>query len=955
MLGLENKLKLVIPEEIAKEYNYSLEEIQTNDKEILGYDKQISDLNAVLYNPKAPTGMLLGMQGSGKTSLVRYWVKTRAKTSIPLIVVQLDIERLGELGSDVMVSRMRKLLTNMQIIKNATQEANPGINFQMALFIDEIHKLNNYGEATKGIGEKAGSSGAMNAFKEETAEGVFPVIAATTDYEYRINIKPDGAFDRRFAKIYITQPAKSIVFKILKTSLNTWLNAGKFIPEISDKTLSDLIDYTNAYIYNQANPGKSLDILASAVGLCTNRHLENPNDGWEITHEVLEQVFLANGFRIGSYDEPDINLVIPPDIQKNYNDSLSKMEKGKNTLIGYKEEIIKLDSTMYRPEKPSALLLGKQGIGKTALVEQWIYNRSLTTMPVVVVELNVEKLGTLNENDMISKMKDLLPTLNEIKKATIEANPDKKFQMVLFIDEIHKLYNYGKPDSDKAGSSAAMNALKEGLARAKFPLIGATTDYEYRDYIVNDAAFDRRLGKVIMTPPSLDTTVKILRRRVDSWEGKLDFVPECSDDILREIVKYADAFIQNQVNPDKSLTILDSCVGIARRVHVLDENKGNKITHEIVRQAFLAEDYEIDTDVPPEHIIKVVNESVLGQPLALYQLADVVNTAFYSERNFKRPLFTAFFVGSTGVGKSETAKALAQAFYGRRDAILTLNGGDYATPESSIKAQRFIAAQMTVNKRQVILLDEIEKSHKSVMDMYMRMIDEGIVVDKYGNQRSLNSTVIIATSNLGADIFSDLSEVMHLNQQANPNKLDPRLEEAWWRRESSVRKALQNGDAGLNNGIKPEFLERFSLFVPFLPLARKTMAMIARMQLEKFKQNMTHARYGIDIMLPKKMSHEWWQNQMSFVDTPYGNDDAISVMIAEDLVGSEAKTSGARSITRYIDGSIKTKVTRLLAQRLRHNQPIDGAFKLEAKNASFTTNTGDRPTVEVSYIPVEKL
>src|SRR5699024_4204286 len=175
MLGLRNDLKLVIPEDIAKEYNYSLEEIKTNDKEILGYDKQISDLNAVLYNPKAPTGMLLGMQGSGKTSLVRYWVKTRAKTSIPLIVVQLDIERLGELGSDVMVSRMRKLLTNMQIIKDATKEANPGINFQMALFIDEIHKLNNYGEATKGVGEKAGSSGAMNAFKEETAEGVFPV------------------------------------------------------------------------------------------------------------------------------------------------------------------------------------------------------------------------------------------------------------------------------------------------------------------------------------------------------------------------------------------------------------------------------------------------------------------------------------------------------------------------------------------------------------------------------------------------------------------------------------------------------------------------------------------------------------------------------------------------------------------------------------------------------------
>src|SRR5699024_8405972 len=133
------------------------------------------------------------------------------------------------------------------------------------------------------------------------------------------------------------------------------------------------------------------------------------------------------------------------------------------------------------------------------------------------------------------------------------------------------------------------------------------------------------------------------------------------------------------------------------------------------------------------------------------------------------------------------------------------------------------------------------------------------------------------------------------------------------------------------------------------------MAMIARMQLDKFKQDMTHARYSIDIMLPKKMSHAWWQNQMSFADTPYGDDDTISVMIAEDLVGSEAKTSGARSITRYIDGSINNKVTRLLAQRLRHNQQISGVFKHEAKNASITTNTGDRPIVEVIYIPVEEL
>src|SRR5699024_12347271 len=117
--------------------------------------------------------------------------------------------------------------------------------------------------------------------------------------------------------------------------------------------------------------------------------------------------------------------------------------------------------------------------------------------------------------------------------------------------------------------------------------------------------------------------------------------------------------------------------------------------------------------------------------------------------------------------------AVVRALYVRRDVILCINGVYYATHESVIKAQRFIADQMTVNKQQVILLDEIENSHNTVMDTYMRMIDEGIVVDKYGNQRSLNSTVIIATSNLGSDIFSDLSQVMNLNRQSNPNELDP--------------------------------------------------------------------------------------------------------------------------------------------------------------------------------------
>lgn len=950
-----SKIKVVIPDNVREDYNDALTRMKVGDNTLVGYEKQLRDLDAVLYNP-TPIAMLLAREGSGKTALIEQMLYNKEQTKNPLVMLQLNLERLGELGSDVTVSRLRTLLTAVASVEEATKKTNPNQQFRMALFIDEIHKLNNYGVRSAG---DRGSSGAMNALKEETSRGRFPLFTATTDYEYRVNIEPDPAFARRFKKIKIDPPTNAEMEKILQRRLWSYRQRFGFAPRITPTNLRELVNYSNAYIYDQANPAKGIMILEYCVGLCRRDHAEDPTKGLEITHQTIKDAFKSLQIDIDTQRPNEINLVIPPELQEKYNHSLAQLPMGFNTLIGYKDQLEQLDATMLNIDQPQGMLLGEAGSGKTALVEQWIYNRSMTSMKVAVISLEAEKLGALPENIMISRMRDLLTDLHQIEDATLEANPKLEFQMVLFIDEIHKLNNYGATQANE-GSSAAMNALKEGLARGVFPVIGATTDYEYRQNIVADQALDRRFGKIIMQQPTLDMVIDILQRRLDAMHEKYpdDFIPTGSKKIFKEIVEYTDAFIRNQANPAKSLAILDKAVGIARQKHLKNfkDESGLKLTHEDLRDAFHSEGYTIDTTTTPEHVESVVKERVFGQPLALEQLANVVRSSLYVKRDFKRPLLTALLVGTTGTGKSQTAKQLAKAFFGREDAMVMINCGDYATKESAIDAQHFIGDHVQTNKEQLILLDEIEKADIAVMDTFMRMIDDGIVRDSHNIDRSINSTVVIATSNLGAQIFSQLSDTFHLDRQANPNKLDPALAKEWWTMDQTVRKALQNGDVGLNNGIKPEFLERFSLFIPFLPLAKKTIAMIAHWQIQDFVKSMREdSIHSINIQIPAKESHERWAQLMHTDSTPYGDDDPISVMIAEDVIGKDSQVNGARAINRYINSNLKLAVINLLDSRIKQRSPIDGIFKLEARNSSFQTSGRKQPEVICTYVPKDQL
>lgn len=923
--------KLIIPQALDDKYNHALTPLKMGDNSLIGYHPQLKRLDTIMYNPSRPEAMILGPQGIGKTALIEQWIYNRSYTNLPVVGVRLKIEKLGELDTKKMASRMSDLLLDMNEVRKATIKDN-GYNLQMVVFIDEIHKLNNYGTTRNTVG----SSAVMNALKEGLARGQFPLIGATTDYEYRTNIKQDPAFDRRFGKIMMQQPDRKDCVTIVRRRMNVFRNEGKFVPTASNDQLQDLVDYSNAYINNQAQPAKALMILDEAIGQCTQAHIQDPNLGNQITHQVLRDVFYTETSVDIDIDADDIHLVIPPRLSKAYNHALFKLARGKNTMIGYHAQLDMLNVAMSNPFTPNALLLGEQGIGKTALIEQWIYNRSQShdEDSVVVVSLDVEKLGALGSDLMVSRMRSLLTDLNQIYDATKEANPNKPFLMVLFIDEIHKLNNYGVL-ANGAGSSGAMNALKEGLARGKFPIIGATTDYEYRQNIVPDRAFDRRFTHIVMEQPNQDDTVKILKRRVKSIDPhhKIEINPT----FFKQLVTYTDAYIRDQVNPAKSLSILSAALGYAKWYH-------KPLDHKALAFVFAGEGYDLDARVSANQVKMIVHQRVRGQPLALSIISNLINKMQYLPRNRKQPILTAFFAGTTGTGKTETAKAFAQAYFGREDAILTLNGGDYPLEKDAETAQHLIGDSVAVNKRQVILLDEIEKSNRAVLMAYMRMIDEGIVRDSHNIERSINSTIVIATSNLAATNFAELKNLMKVNESDDPDKLTDKMTTLWWQNENSMREALQAGDPHLNNGIRPEFLERFQAFVPFFPLAQSIYADIARMKLLKLRRRLQNEE-NIIVKLPKPLTNAQWQELLP--NSKYDHADTVSVMISEDVVGPKAKTFGARTINRFIENNVEPAIANAIAYRKEHNLSMDGAFYLTTNGQAVfdRDSTGGGPGV----------
>lgn len=518
-------------------------------------------------------------------------------------------------------------------------------------------------------------------------------------------------------------------------------------------------------------------------------------------------------------DPPKVPLVrhqtekIKTPVLDNFGRDLTKLaaENKLDPVVGRQKEIERLSQVLARRKKNNPVLIGEPGVGKTAIVEglalrivQKKVSRVLLDKRIVQLDLAALVAGTKYRGQFEERMKALL---TELEKAR---------HVIVFIDELHTIVGAG----GASGSLDASNMFKPALARGEIQVIGATTLDEYRQYIEKDGALERRFQKILVEPPTPEETLLILKNIKDNYE--IHHNVAYTNESLESCVKLAERYITDRMFPDKAIDVLDEA---GSRVHLSNIDVPQEITNyekkildikkqktEVVRQQNFEEAaklrdlekryqteleiaiaewekalskksfpvYETDiadvvsmmTGIPMNRIAqteknKLLNleddlrKMVVGQDDAIEALAKAIRRARSGLKDSKKPIGSFMFLGPTGVGKTELAKALARVMFDSEDALIRIDMSEYM---EKFSVSRLVGAppgyvgyeeggQLTEKVRRkpysIVLLDEIEKAHPDVFNILLQVFDDGILTDGLGRKVDFKNTIIIMTSNVG--------------------------------------------------------------------------------------------------------------------------------------------------------------------------------------------------------------
>ncbi len=488
--------------------------------------------------------------------------------------------------------------------------------------------------------------------------------------------------------------------------------------------------------------------------------------------------------------------------------------QGFDPVIGRDREIEETIDVLNKRRSNNPCLIGEPGVGKTAIVEGVVsklvedYRQDAKGDDRIVVQVDVGAIlaGTHLRGSLAERLRGLQ---DEVKSA--------EGRVVIFIDEIHTLIGAGGGD----GPQDAANELKAALARGEFPCIGATTFDEYRQYVETDAALERRFTSVYVDEPDVESTIRIVGAVSDRYAGhhKVDY----TDEALEFAVRLGRRYLHERRDPDRTLSILDLAGAVARR-------SGGSVD-----RAAVAEVISRTAKVPVEHLLvdnperylqmeQWLGERLVGQSHVLSAVAETIrrNLAGFAGH---QPIGSFLFLGPTGVGKTEAVKALAQFLFGSRDAMIRFDMSEFLESHS---VARLIGAppgyvghqdggQLTdkIRRRpyQVVLFDEIEKSHRDVWNVLLQILDEGRLSDGKGRVVDFSNTLVVMTSNLGADAFRGDERRIGF---AGAGAIDSEVMD---------RKALAAGQ----KAFPPELWNRIETRLVFRPLARAEIHRIARL------------------------------------------------------------------------------------------------------------------------------
>lgn len=580
-------------------------------------------------------------------------------------------------------------------------------------------------------------------------------------------------------------------------------------------------------------------------------------------------------------------------------------------VIGRNKEIQETSEILSRRTKNNPVLVGDAGVGKTAVVEglaQAIVNgdvpAAIKNKEIISIDISGLEAGTQYRGSFEENVQNLV---NEVKEAG---------NIILFFDEIHQILGAGSTGGD-SGSKGLADILKPALSRGELTVIGATTQDEYRNTILKNAALARRFNEVKVNAPSAEDTFKILQGIRDLYQQHHNVI--LPDEVLKAAVDYSIQYIPQRSLPDKAIDLVDvTAAHLAAQHPVTDVHAVEReIEAEKDKQekAVEAEDFEaalnaktriaelekkVENHTEDMKVTATVNDvaesvermtgipvsqmgasdierlkdmahrlehNVIGQDKAVEAVARAIrrNRAGFDEGN--RPIGSFLFVGPTGVGKTELAKQLALDMFGTKDAIIRLDMSEYSDRTAVSKLigttagyvgyddnSNTLTERVRRNPYSIILLDEIEKADPQVITLLLQVLDDGRLTDGQGNTVNFKNTVIIATSNAGFGYEANLTE------DADKPELMDRLKPFF----------------------RPEFLNRFNAVIEFSHLNKEDLSKIVDLMLAEVNQ--TLAKKDIDL--------EVSQAAKDFI-TEEGYDEVM----------------GVRPLRRVVEQQIRDKVT----------------------------------------------
>ncbi|MCB4790732.1 MAG: ATP-dependent Clp protease ATP-binding subunit [Elusimicrobia bacterium] len=577
--------------------------------------------------------------------------------------------------------------------------------------------------------------------------------------------------------------------------------------------------------------------------------------------------------------------------------TLLAKESKLDPVIGREDEIERLIQILSRRTKNNPVLIGDPGVGKTAIVEGLAQKISSSEVPEI---LNNKRVMTLDLASVVAGTKYRGEFEQRLKNIMEEIRRTKN-QVILFIDELHTVIGAGAAE----GAIDASNMLKPALARGELQCIGATTLDEYRKHIEHDAALERRFQPIMVEPPSVEETVKILNGLKEKYENhhKVHY----SDKAIIAASELSDRYISDRYLPDKAIDLIDEAGARARlqtsqppEEFKVKEEELNKVTMEketaIAKQEYekaahlrdKEKDLRKDLDdtkkqwrstrdearpvISAEDIASLVSKwtkipvmrltekeseklihmeenlkkRVIGQDEAIKVIAQAVRRSRTGLKDPLKPIGGFIFLGPTGVGKTELARALAEFLFGDENSLIRVDMSEFM---EKFTVSRLIGAppgyvgyeeggQLTEKVRRkpysVVLLDEIEKAHPDVFNILLQVLDNGFLSDNLGHRINFKNTILIMTSNVGARLISKGKSLGFLVQE-------------------DVGHDYQNIKETLTEEMKktfnPEFLNRIDDTLVFHPLGREEMIKILDLMLEKGKSKI--AEHGFVLELDK--------------------------------------------------------------------------------------------------------